>query len=96
MSTTLIFLLIVLVCFMTVYLVAHWCKKLQDENKKLKEEVEKQKETVIELYKHAEDVAKIQKDKSQVNQKIKEAQTDEEIHNIIAGILAANNSRVRK
>ena len=96
MNTTLAVLLIALICFMAVYLTAHWCKKLQDQNKELKAEVEKQQQTIVDMYKHAEELAQIHQDKSEVDQKINEAKTNEEISEIINGIIAANNSKLRK
>ena len=96
MNTTLAVLLIALICFMATYLVAHWCRKLQEENKDLKAEIEKQQATIVDMYKHAEELAQIHQDKSEVDQKINEAKTNEEISEIINGIIAANNSKLRK
>lgn len=85
-----------LVLFLALYIVGRICKKLQEENTELQMANEKQKATIIDMYKHAEELAQIQKDKSEVNQKIKEAKTDEEISEIINGIIAANNAKLRK
>lgn len=85
-----------LVLFFALYIVSHLCKKLQAENNELQIANEVQKATIIDMYKHAEELAQIQKDKSEVNQKIKEAKTDEEISEIINGIIAANNAKLRK
>ena len=96
MSITITLAVACVIFVLFTFIVASRCKRLQQENKSQKEEIEKQKEIVVEVYKHAEEVAKIKKDQSQVNQKINEAKTDEEISNIISGILASNNSRLRK
>ena len=78
------------------YLAAKICKKLQEENNEIKIELEKQKAVVVEVYQHAQELAKIQQDKSDVNQKINEAKSDEEINEIINSIIHSNNDRVRK
>lgn len=71
-------------------------KKDKEEKKKLEEELTKKQELITELYKHSDEITKIKKDHAQIDQKINEAKTDEEISNIISGILAANNNRMRK
>ena len=74
-------------------------KTLKDKNKEisqLKNELNKQKEVTVELYKHAAEIAKIEKQKDKTNQKINEAKTDEEIIDIINSVIDANNDRVRK
>ena len=96
MSLTITLAVACVILALLIFVAASRCKSLIAQNKAQKEEIEKQKEIVVEVYKHAEEVAKIKKDQSQVNQKINEAKTDEEISNIISGILAANNNRVRK
>lgn len=96
MTIYIILAIALLVLFFVLYIVAHLCKKLQIENNQLQEENAKQKATIVDMYKHAEELAQIQKDKSEVNQKIKEAKTDEEISEIINGIIAANNAKLRK
>lgn len=68
----------------------------KEEKKRLEEELSKKQELITELYKHSDEITKIRKTQSQIDQKINEAKTDEEISNIISGILAANNDRVRK
>ena len=96
MSLTITLAVACVILALLIFVAASRCRSLIQQNKAQKEEIEKQKEIVVEVYKHAEEVAKIKKDQSQVNQKINEAKTDEEISNIISGILAANNNRVRK
>lgn len=95
MTIYVIFGITLLVLFFIIYIVSRICKKLQEENNQIRTELVKQQEIVVELYKYADEVAMIKKDQKQINQKINEAKTDEEISNIISGILAANNSRMR-
>lgn len=71
-------------------------RKKNDEISALKSELNKQKEVTVELYKHAAEIAKIEKQKDKTNQKINEAKTDEEIIDIINSVIDANNDRVRK
>ena len=85
-----------IVLVLLIYVITTRTIKLQKEAKALKEEIVKQKEIVVEMYRYADELAMIKKDQSQVNQKINEAKTDEEISNIISGIIAANNNRMRK
>ena len=96
MTIYVIFTIALLVCFFIIYIIAHLCKKLQDENFKIKAELENEKKTVVEAYKYADELAQIQKDKSNVNQKINEAKTSEEINEIINSISRSNNERVCK
>lgn len=78
-----------------LFAIAKICKGLQEENTKLKDENLKQKNTIVEMYRHAEEVAQIQQDKSEINQKINEAKTDEEITEIINSIINLNNGKLR-
>lgn len=47
------------------------------------------------LVKHAEEIDKIQKEKEKIKNQLQEAQTDEEIADIVANIINANNDRVQ-
>jgi cytochrome c-type biogenesis protein CcmH/NrfF len=71
-------------------------KKSREKQKELEEEIKKQQATIVDMYKHVEELALIQKGKSEVDQKIKEAKTDEELAEIISSIVAINNSKLRK
>lgn len=71
-------------------------KKSREKQKELEEEIKKQQATIVDMYKHVEELALIQKGKSDVDQKIKEAKTDEELAEIISSIVAINNSKLRK
>ena len=84
------------VLILIIIAISRICRELQDENLEIKAELENEKKTVVEAYKYAEELARIQKDKSDVNQKINEAKTSEEINEIINSIVAANNNKLRK
>lgn len=96
MNLTVTLLIAIIILFALIYITAHHCRKLQEENNEIKIELEKQKAVVVEVYQHAQELAKIQQDKSEVNQKINEAQTNEEVNEIINSLIHANNERVRK
>ena len=80
MNITLCLAIFSAVLILLLFAVSRLCKKAQNESKELKEELEKQKQTVVELYNHAEELAQIRQDKSDVNKKINEAKTSEEIN----------------
>lgn len=79
-----------------LYVGAKMVKSKNKEISTLKSELEKQKQVSIELYKHSAEVSKIEKEKDETMQKISEAKTDEEVLDIINGIIDSNNDRVRK
>lgn len=95
MSLTVTLLIAIAVLSFLCFVAAHYARQLKSENCKLKDENEKQRATIVEMYNHAEELAQIHQDKSEVDQKINEAKTDEEISEIINGIIAANNSKLR-
>ena len=66
-------------------------KEMQD----LKNEINSARENVKQLSDFIKNSDKIRKEEKQIAEKIKEAKTDEEVHNIIADIIALNNNRVQ-
>lgn len=71
-------------------------KAQKKEIKQLSAQLENQKRVSENLVKHAEELTKVKGEKEEVAQKISEAKTDEEVSEIISGIIRANNNRVRK
>lgn len=65
------------------------------EIKSLKEELEAQQQNIISLYKHAEEIAEIEKDRRKTDEEINESKTDEEMLDIINTVIAVNNNRVQ-
>lgn len=65
------------------------------EIKSLKEELEVQQQNIISLYKHAEEIAEIEKDRRKTDEEINESKTDEEMLDIINTVIAVNNNRVQ-
>ena len=95
MSATLILIILLIVALAAVVLVAKMCRNLQKEKKQLEAELSKQKRVSEELKRYTEELVKINGDKDKVAEQIKEAQSDEEVLNIIAGLVHANNDRMR-
>jgi len=65
------------------------------EIKELKNEINSAHENVKQLSEYIKNADKIRKEEKEYAEKIKEAKTDEEVHNIINDIIALNNSRVQ-
>ena len=73
-------------------------KLLKKKNKNIKElESENQRlaDTIECLYKYSEEISKIRKDKEDALQEITQAESTEDILNIIAGLVSNNNDRLR-
>ena len=69
--------------------------KQKKEKQELKNEIISARENVKQLSDFIKNSDKIRKEEKQIAEKIKEAKTDEEVHNIINDIIALNNSRVQ-
>ena len=70
-------------------------KAQKKEIQELKNEINSARENVKQLTDFIRNSDKIRKEEKQIAEKIKEARTDEEVHNIINDIIALNNSRVQ-
>ena len=70
-------------------------KSLKKENAETKNRLESARVNIEHLSKYIDDLLKIKSDEKSVSQKIKEAKSDEEVFNIIADIVGANNNRVQ-
>lgn len=96
MKLALVLIIVVVILVITLYFLGRICKSLQEEVNYLNVELAKQKKVCKELRDYTEQLVKINGDKDNVAQKIKEAESDEEVLSIVAGIVNANNNRVRK
>ena len=92
-----------LVCFalflilaFAVYAAIKNLQKKNQEIKRLQDELNGQKKINQELLQYTKEIAKINSDKEDVAQQIQEAEDDEEVMAIIAGLVHTNNDRVRK
>ena len=70
-------------------------KAQKKEIQELKNEIISARENVRQLSEYIKNSDKIRKEEKEIAEKIKEAKTDEEVHNIINDIIALNNSRVQ-
>ena len=70
-------------------------KAQKKEIQELKNEINSARENVRQLSEYIKNCDKIRKEEKEIAEKIKEAKTDEEVHNIINDIIALNNSRVQ-
>lgn len=96
MDLTFTFIVAFAVVLLLLFVAIKYIISEKNKNKKLQEELESQQQNLITLYRHAEEIAEIEKDKSRTDQIIEESKSDEEIIDIINTIVAVNNSRVRK
>ena len=98
MSTiTIILALLAIIVLMGGVIYALIRDKLQQkkEIQLLKNEINSAHENVKQLSYFIHNSNAIRKDEKEIAEKIKEAKTDEEVHNIINDIIALNNSRVQ-
>ena len=96
---TLIVILVLVAVIVTmgeiIYVLSKDKKAKKKEIQELKNEINSARENVKQLSKYIQNCDKIRKEEKQIAEKIKEAKTDEEVHEIINDIIALNNSRVQ-
>jgi len=97
MNTILIFLICIVIiaalCFV-IYTLFKNIKSLKKEVSKLTSDLYKANQNATELANYITELQKIKSDEKSTDEKIKEAETDEEIMGIISGLVNANNSRL--
>lgn len=71
-------------------------KEHAEEVRRLNTALDSQKKICSELSHFAQEIIKINGDKDNVAEKIEEAKNEEEVLSVIAGLVSANNDRVRK
>ena len=91
----LVMLAIIVMCGAVIYILIKDRIKQKKEIQKLKNEINSARENVKQLSDFIRNSDKIRKEEKEIAEKIKEAKTDEEVHNIINDIIALNNSRVQ-
>ena len=93
------FYLIILACFVTmigvITALIRDIKKLRDENKQLNCKLYTARNNVEQLTNYIKSADRVRKEEKKIAEEIKDAKTDEEVHNIISNIIALNNSRVQ-
>lgn len=96
MTTAIVILSLIVIALIVVIVLI--IKKLFDDKKRvemLEKELSEKDKSISYLYKHAEELAKINAEKNKIDHEIDEAKTDEEIAEIVAAIVSANNSKLR-
>ena len=86
---------IIVMCGAVIYSLIKIIKGNKKEIQSLNNELNSARENVRQLSEFIKTSDKIRKEEKEIAEKIKEAKTDEEVHNIISDIIALNNSRVQ-
>lgn len=96
-TLTIILVMFVIIVIMggVIYALIRDRKAQKKEIQELKNEINSARENVKQLSEYIKNSDKIRKEEKEISEKIKEAKTDEEVHNIINDIIALNNSRVQ-
>ena len=93
------FCLVILVCFVTmgavIYALIRDKKNLKKEKAELESKLASARTNIEQLSDFISNSNKIHKEEKELAEKIKDAETDEEIHDIINDIISLNNTRVQ-
>lgn len=95
LTIILVMLAIIVIMGGVIYALIRDRKAQKKEIQELKNEVISASENVKQLTDFIRNSDKIRKEEKEIAEKIKEAKTDEEVHNIINDIIALNNNRVQ-
>ena len=99
MSYTVMFILILIAIIVTlggiVYALSKSIKSQKKEIANLNARLQSAKTNIEQLSAYIDKLMKIKSDEKSISQKIKEAENDEEVFNIIADIVGANNNRLQ-
>lgn len=96
-TLTIILVMVAIIVTMgaVIYVLIRDRKAQKKEIQELKNEIISARENVRQLSEYIKNSDKIRKEEKEIAEKIKEAKTDEEVHNIINDIIALNNNRVQ-
>lgn len=78
-----------------IYSLFQKLKDLKKVEKELERELANKEINISYLVKHSQELANILQNNAEIQNKIDEAKTDEEINDIVAAVIAANNDRVQ-
>ena len=95
LTIILILLAIIVICGAVIYSLIKMLQKNKKEIQSLNNELNSARENVRQLSDYIKNSDKIRKEEKEFADRIKEAKTDEEVHNIINDLVALNNSRVQ-
>lgn len=94
-----IFCLVIIACFITmgavIYALIRDKKNLKKEKAELESKLASARTNIEQLSDFISNSNKIRKEEKELVQKIKDAETDEEVHDIINDIISLNNTRVQ-
>lgn len=99
MNTFTIVLTIAVVFLIMASVIYSLFQKLKEHKnviKDLEKELDKAQKNVVYLVNHAEELQQIKINEQELENQLGEAQDDEEVYNIVNGIIDANNSIVQK
>ena len=82
--------------FMTVAFLVRVLIAAKKKNTELKKKVEQQNENSKNMSEYVKNLSDINSRKDELSSKLKDAESDEDVKNIIDSIVSANNNRVRK
>ena len=95
MNVTLSLIIIILVLILTLFGVVNSAVKSKKKVKDLENAIEDKDKTLNRLYQNAEDVAEINAEKDKKQEELSNAESEEEVADIIRAVASANNDRVR-
>ena len=95
LTIILIMFVIIVMCGAVIYSLIKMLQKNKKEIQSLNNELNSARENVRQLSEYIKNSDKIRKEEKEIAEKIKEAKTDEEVHNTINDIIALNNSRAQ-
>ena len=78
-----------------VFILAKIIRKKNREIKELEESVKRQNRSIGFLLKHSNELAEINRGKEEIIKKIQESRSDEDVADIVSGIIELNNGRLR-
>lgn len=99
MNTFTIVLTVAVVFLIMASVIYSLFQKLKEHRnviKDLEKELDKAQKNVVYLVNHAEELQQIKINEQELENQLGEAQDDEEVYNIVNGIIDANNSIVQK
>ena len=96
-TLTIILILVAVIVIMggVIYSLFQIIKNYKKSLAQAQSRIESARINIEQLSKYIDKILKIKSDEKSVSKKIKEAESDEEVYNIIADIIADNNNRVQ-
>ena len=78
-----------------IYVLVRKLNQNADENKRLKGDIAFLKKNLAYVVNHQDEITKIRNEQQKVKNQLENAKNDEEIADIIAGVIAVNNARMQ-